>query len=90
MIKLLQSAALSLLFVVQMVLASGNLVNINTANAAELAEGLVGVGQTRAEAIVAYREAYGDFATLEELTEVRGIGQSVLQKNRENIVLSDG
>lgn len=62
-------------------------VNINSADAAALAAGLKGVGQSRAIDIVRYREAYGPFSSIEELTEVKGIGQSTLDNNRAVITL---
>ena len=60
-------------------------VNINEDNAEKLAEVLVGVGLSRAEAIVAYREAHGRFYSAEELTAVRGIGESTVMKNQDKI-----
>lgn len=62
-------------------------VNINTADAATLAQQLTGVGLSRAEAIVRYRETYGPFSKAEELTEVKGIGPSTLEQNRARIAL---
>jgi competence protein ComEA len=62
-------------------------VNINTADAPTLAANLKGVGEARAMEIVRYREAYGPFASAEELTEVKGIGKSTLDMNREVITL---
>lgn len=62
-------------------------VNINSADAATLAAQLNGVGQARAEEIVRYRETYGKFGSIEELAEVKGIGQSTLAKNRHLITL---
>ncbi|MGB1142054.1 MAG: ComEA family DNA-binding protein [Halioglobus sp.] len=62
-------------------------VNINTADAAALAAGLKGVGQARAEEIVRYREAFGPFASPDELMEVKGIGRSTLELNRTLITL---
>jgi competence protein ComEA len=62
-------------------------VNINTANAQTLAEVLEGVGQSRAQEIVQYRETYGPFASVDELTEVKGIGKSTLESNRTVITL---
>ena len=62
-------------------------VNINRADAAALAGALRGVGPSRAEEIVRYREAYGPFKTVEEMTEVKGIGKSTLEKNRAVITL---
>jgi competence protein ComEA len=64
-------------------------VNINTADAETLAAELDGVGVSRAAAIVAYREANGPFRSTDELLNVKGIGEGVLEKNRENILLSD-
>lgn len=48
-------------------------VNVNTATQAELVE-LPGIGQTKAEAIVTYRETHEDFKTLADLNAVEGIG----------------
>ena len=62
-------------------------VNINTASAEEIANVLDGVGPSRAAAIVEYREQFGDFATVEELTAVSGIGIKVLDSNRDKILL---
>ena len=64
-----------------------SLVNINTADAQTLAATLKGEGEARAMEIVRYREAYGPFASAEELTEVKGIGQSTLDMNRKAITL---
>lgn len=62
-------------------------VNINDADAETLAAVLVGVGETRAEDIIRYREQFGPFTTVEQLTEVKGIGRSTLEKNRAAIKL---
>lgn len=53
-------------------------VNINTATAEQL-QTLPGIGQTRAEAIVADREANGPYRIPEDLTRVSGIGQGILE-----------
>jgi competence protein ComEA len=58
-------------------------VNINTADATELAERLNGVGPAKAEAIIAWRDSNGAFETLEQLAEVRGIGLRTVEINRE-------
>jgi competence protein ComEA len=62
-------------------------VNINQADAATLAANLKGVGKSRAEEIVRHREAYGPFAAIDELEEVKGIGKSTVDKNRALISL---
>ena len=64
-------------------------VNINGASAAELAAGLNGVGLSKAEAIVRYREQFGDFESVDELTDVTGIGAATVERNRSVIVLSE-
>ena len=63
-------------------------VNINTANK-ETLTALKGIGEKRAEAIISYREKHGPFKAIEELVDVSGIGQSVLDDNRENLSVSD-
>lgn len=62
-------------------------ININSADAQALAHGLVGVGLSRAQEIVRYRESYGPFVVPEDLLEVKGIGRSTLDKNRDRITL---
>lgn len=62
-------------------------VDINTAPAAELAEVLNGVGQSKAEAIVAYRDQHGPFKSADQLAEVKGIGLRTVDKNRDRIEL---
>lgn len=65
---------------------SGRAVNVNTASAQEL-EALHGVGPATAEAIVAYREAHGPFRSVEQLTEVRGIGKAKLETLRDDVTI---
>lgn len=67
--------------------AQTQMININTADAATLAAGLQGVGVARAEEIIRYREAYGVFSSPDELTDVKGIGQATLNRNRAVITL---
>ncbi|OQX12380.1 MAG: hypothetical protein BWK73_15105 [Thiothrix lacustris] len=85
--KTLAIASLLLsLFVSPMVLAET--VNINTADAAAL-DALDGIGEKKAEAIVAYRTEHGEFKTLEDLKEVSGIGDKLFDKIKEQIALTD-
>lgn len=62
-------------------------VNINTASAEEIAETVKGIGMTKAQAIVEYREQNGAFQSLDQLLEVKGIGEKTLEKNREALTL---
>lgn len=60
-------------------------INLNTADAATLADGIDGVGPTIAERIVEWREANGPFESVDQLVEVKGIGEKTLADNRENL-----
>ena len=62
-------------------------VNVNQADAATIANVLVGVGISRAQAIVDYRDEYGPFYTAEELTAVKGVGQATVERNLARITL---
>lgn len=69
----------------EMVSQSVITVNVNEADATTIADALVGVGLSRAQAIVDYREAHGRFYSAEELTAVKGIGHSTVEKNLSRI-----
>lgn len=62
-------------------------VDINTATAEQLSEALTGVGPAKAAAIVAYRDQHGPFRSLADLTNVKGVGQSLLDKNQGLILI---
>ena len=62
-------------------------VNINTASASEIAEALNGIGLSKAQAIVEYREAYGEFSRADEIVFVRGIGEATFEKNKSDILV---
>ena len=64
------------------------LVNINSADAATLADRLNGVGIKKAEAIVSFREQNGPFKSVDDLVNVTGIGAATLEKNRSLISLN--
>ena len=57
------------------------LLNINTASAEEL-QTLPNIGAQMAQRIVDYREQYGEFASVEDLQKVKGIGAKTLEKLR--------
>ena len=61
-------------------------VNINTADAEDLTK-LFGIGEKRASDIIEYREKNGRFRSIEELTNVNGISESVVQKNADIITV---
>lgn len=61
-------------------------VNINTADK-ELLCTLPGIGNTRAESIIAYRESHGAFSCIEDIMKVSGIKENSFQKIKEYIVI---
>jgi competence protein ComEA len=65
------------------------IVNINTADKEVLMTSIKGVGEKRAEAIIAYREQNGSFKSVEELAEVRGVGPSIVEANMDNLTITD-
>jgi len=69
--------------------AMAEVVNINSADAATMAANIIGVGEKRAQAIVAYREEHGPFKSVDELTQVKGIGLKLVEQNRENLTTKD-
>jgi len=64
-----------------------SVLNLNTADALTLQQELTGIGKAKAEAIVAYRDANGPFASVDELLEIKGIGNALLERNRGKLVV---
>lgn len=62
-------------------------VNVNTADAEQLAQGLTGVGLKRAQDIIKLRDELGQFTDIHQLMQVKGIGPRVIELNKERIVL---
>lgn len=62
-------------------------VNINQAPAEQIAEVLVGIGLSKANSIVSYRNTNGPFKSLDDLSLVKGIGPKTVEKNRAKITL---
>ena len=61
-----------------------DVININTANKERLMK-ISGVGKTKAEAIISYREKNGDFKKKEDITKVHGIGKATFEKIKDKI-----
>lgn len=69
---------------------AGDRVNINTADAAAIDAGLLNIGRSKAEAIVAYRKEHGAFKSPEQLAQVKGIGLKTVEKNRDRLAFEGG
>lgn len=61
-------------------------ININTASKTEL-ETLNGIGETRAQAIIDYRNKNGNFGAIEDIKNVQGIGTALYEKIKDNITV---
>lgn len=61
-------------------------ININTASAGELVK-LSGIGETKAAAIIKYRNEHGDFKSVDEIVNVSGIGEKTLKNIRDFITI---
>ena len=67
--------------------AAAQVVNINTASAQQL-EGLPGIGAATAARIVEYRQKNGGFKKIEEIMNVRGIGEKLFLKMKPQLTVS--
>lgn len=70
--------------------ASAGPVDVNTADAKTIAKELKGIGLSRAQAIVAYRDKNGPFKSADDLARVKGVGMRVVEQNRANIKVEKG
>lgn len=70
--------------------ASAEIVNINKANASALQHYLNGVGEKKAKRIVEYRKANKKFKNIDEIKEVKGIGEKLFNKIKSKLSLSKG
>ncbi|NWN91131.1 ComEA family DNA-binding protein [Marinobacter adhaerens] len=61
-------------------------ININSADAATLSS-LDGIGASKAEAIITYREENGPFKAPEDLSNVKGIGARTIEKNADRLAV---
>lgn len=64
--------------------------DINSASAETIEQQLVGIGAVKAQSIVKYRQENGPFSSVDELTNVSGIGDKTLAKIRGQVIVSDG
>lgn len=76
-----------LLFALTSSMAFAEPVDINTANAEQISEAMVGVGKVKAAAIIHDREQNGQFKSVDDLARVKGIKSSIIDKNRDRITV---
>jgi len=88
--KLIYILLISVLFMLGFFVVNANeLININTAGLSEL-DSLPGIGPSKAQAIIDYREVNGNFVTIEDIMNVTGIGQGTFDGLKDLIIVSGG
>lgn len=90
MLNKLVAVVLALAVALPGLLLAATPVNINQADASTIAKSLDGIGKSKAEAIVAWREAHGPFKKADDLKHVKGIGKATIERNRAAIQLDAG
>ena len=86
--QLLRKLAVLIFLSLPVTLFAAEEVDINTADKETLMT-LSGVGESYAERIINYREQNGGFKSVQELTDIRGIGQSLVEKNRDLLTVGE-
>jgi len=79
----LQTLILFCCLTASLVVSASEVVDINRASAATMIENWKGIGEVKANAIVAYRKKNGPFKSIDDLTNVKGIGEGLLKNNRK-------
>lgn len=64
---------------------AANKIDLNKADLTQLTGSFKGVGKKRAQAIIDYRQSHNGFKSIEELAQVKGIGQHFLETHREKL-----
>jgi competence protein ComEA len=78
---------IALVFIFFSTITFASSVNINIASANEIAAALNGVGSAKAQAIIEYRTANGDFTNASQIVDVSGIGPATYEKNKADILV---
>ena len=84
----LRRCIVAVLLTLPLLLSAGETININTADKETLMS-IKGIGEKRAEEIIAYREQNGPFKSVDQLTEIKGLGQTFIDSNRELLVVKN-
>ncbi|GEM_PF-634495 len=70
-------------------IGSAETVNLNTADAQTIHSSLKGIGEKKAQAIVNYRDEHGPFENVEDIMNVKGIGDGIFKKIKDDLILND-
>lgn len=79
---------LSLILTLSGTAAAADTIDINQADREQLMQ-IDGIGAAKAAAIVEYREQNGPFESVDQLTEVNGVGDATLENNRDMLTAGE-
>ena len=86
--NIIRKCLVPILLCIPLLALSADAVNINTADK-EVLMTIKGIGEKRAEAIIEYRKKNGPFKSVDQLAEIRGVGQVFVDANRNLLVVKD-
>ena len=86
--KFIKTIILSFFLFLTVSVNAAETININTADKEALMM-IAGVGEKRAEAIIDYRDQNGPFKSVDELANVKGIGEGTVDKYKDKLVISE-
>ena len=84
----LKKTLLSIVLIFPLLCIAEERIDINVADVETLMS-IKGIGEKRALAIVDYREQYGPFKSVDDLSEVRGVSESLIERSRELLVVKN-
>ncbi len=79
--EILRRFIFTVLLILPTLVFAGEIININTADK-EVLMSVKGIGERRAEAIINYRNEHGPYKSIDQLAEIKGIGQALVDANR--------
>lgn len=82
----LKKALVSIVLLFPLLCIAEERIDINVADVETLMS-IKGIGEKRALAIIDYREQYGPFKSVDDLSEVRGVSESLIERSRELLVV---
>ena len=86
--EVLKRCILVVLLILPTILFAGDTIDINSADK-EVLMSVKGIGEKRAEAIIKHRNENGPFQSIDQLVEVKGVSQSLVDANRENLSIQE-
>lgn len=87
--KSIRALLFSLLLLFPLIALCNEAININEANKETLMNAIKGVGEKKAAAIIIYREKNGPFKSIDDLANIKGMTQEMVDKHREILTISD-